>query len=177
MRLAKRGELAGASMDDIAREAGVARMTLYRRGETREVILAALRDELMREERESLFPILVSDDDAYTRLTRVIEALCASTDANADLLAGFDDAFLNSIYHSDDEQGLTRPEFVAPLVRLLRDGAAEGSLRKFDDPAEAATVLYTQVSYTYLHLRREHGWSQERATAAVTDMAVLGLRA
>jgi hypothetical protein len=51
----------------------------------------------------------------------------------------------------------------------------DGSLRTFADPAEAATVLYTQVSYTYLHLVREHGWPAERATAAVIDLAVGGL--
>ena len=34
-RLAARGELSGASMADIAEEAGITRVTLYRRGETR----------------------------------------------------------------------------------------------------------------------------------------------
>ena len=176
-RLAARGELASASMDEIAREAGITRMTLYRRGETRAVIVAALRDELMREERERLFPILVSDGDALTRLTAVVEALCATTDANADLLTGLDAASLNAIWHEDEGEGLTRPEFIAPIVRLMRDGAAEGSIREFGDPAEAATVLYVQVTNTYLHLRHEHGWPAERATAAVTDMALRGLGA
>ena len=60
-------------------------------------------------------------------------------------------------------------------MRLLRDGELDGSLRAFPDPQLAATVLYTQVTYTYLHLRREHGWTAEDTTAAVIDLAVGGL--
>lgn len=175
-RLAQRNALAGASMADIAREAGITRVTLYRRGETREAILAALRDELAREERDLLLPILAGEGDAGTRLTRVLEGVCATTDARAELLAGLDSATLNAVYHEEGDNALTRPEFVAPIVRLLRDGALDGSLRAFPDPEEAATVLYVQISYTYLHLRREHRWSAERAAAAVVEMAIRGLR-
>jgi AcrR family transcriptional regulator len=175
-RLAARNALADASMDGIAREAGISRVTLYRRGETRAAILDALRGELAREERDLLLPILASDGDARTRLTLAIEALCASTDARAELLAGLDAAARNAIYHEAGDEALTRSEFVAPIVRLLRDGALDGSLREFPDVEEAATVVYNQVCWTYRHLRREHRWSAERATRAVIDLAVHGLR-
>jgi AcrR family transcriptional regulator len=174
-RLAARGELSGASMADIAEEAGITRVTLYRRGETRPAIIAALRDELLREERELVLPLLAGDGDAGTRLTRVLEGVCATTEAHADLLAGLDNATLNAIWHDEGPDALTRSEFVAPIVRLLRDGALDGSLRTFPDPQLTATVLYTQVTYTYLHLRREHGWTAEDTTAAVIDLAVGGL--
>jgi len=174
-RLAQRDGLASASMADIAREAGITRVTLYRRGETRAAILAALRDELAREERDLLLPIVAGEGDARTRLERVLEGVCATTDARAELLAGLDNATLNAIYHEEGDEALTRAEFVAPIVRLLRDGALDGSLRAFAAPEEAATVLYVQISYTYLHLRREHRWSAERAAAAVVEMAGRGL--
>jgi AcrR family transcriptional regulator len=175
-RLAARDALAGASMDAIAREAGISRVTLYRRGETRAAILDALRGELAREERDLLLPILAGDGDARTRLTRALEALCASRDARADWLAGLDAAARNAIYHEAGDEALTRSEFVAPIVRLLRDGALDGSLRELPDVEEAATVLYNQVVWTYQHLRRDHRWSAERATRAVIDLAVDGLR-
>jgi AcrR family transcriptional regulator len=175
-RLAERGELAGASMADIAREAGITRVTLYRRGETRAAILAALRDELLREERELMLPQVTADGDARTRLEKVFAVVCETTDARADLLTGLDDATLNAIYHEEGEESLTRPQFVAPILRLLRDGALDGSLRALPDPERTATVLYVQISYTYLHLRREHGWKPEDATAAVVDLAIAALR-
>jgi AcrR family transcriptional regulator len=176
-RLAGRNALASASMEDIAREAGIARVTLYRRGETRPAIVDALRRELAHDERELLLPILAGEGDARTRLTRALEAVCTTTEARADLLAGIDAAARNAIYHEPGEEALTRSEFVAPIVRLLRDGALDGSLRDFADPEEAATVLYNQVSWTYLHLRREHRWSAEHAARAVIDLAMGGVRA
>lgn len=175
-RLAARGELAAASMADIAEEAGITRVTLYRRGETRPAIIAALRDELLREERELLLPLLAADGDAGSRLRRVLEGVCSTTEARADLLAGLDNAALNAIWHDEGPDALTRSEFIAPILRLLRDGALDGSLRAFPDPEVAATVLYTQITYTYLHLRREHGWTAEDTAAAVIDVAVGGLR-
>jgi AcrR family transcriptional regulator len=174
-RLAERGRLSSASMTEIANEAGIARMTLYRRGESREAIILALRQELAREERERLLPLLASDGSARDRLERVIVAICQTTDDHADLLTGLDAATLAAIYHEEGEDALTRSDFVAPIVRLLRDGALDGSLRTFSDPDEAATVLYTQASYTYLHLRHEHHWPAARATRAVTDLALHGL--
>jgi AcrR family transcriptional regulator len=162
-------------MAEIAREAGIARMTLYRRGETREAIIRALRQELAREERERLLPLLVSEGSARERLQRMLEAICQTTDEHADLLTGLDAATLNAIYHEEGDDSLTRSEFVAPIIRLLRDGALDGSLRTFPDPEEAATVLYTQISYTYLHLRHEHRWSPERATRTVTELALHGV--
>jgi AcrR family transcriptional regulator len=174
-RLAQRKALAGASMSEIAREAGLTRMTLHRRGETRRAIVEALRRELVREERDALLPILAAEGDARSRLERVLVVICETTDARADLVTGLDAAALNAIYHEEGEESLTRSEFVAPIVRLLRDGARDGSLRTFADVEETATVLYAQISYTYLHLRHEHRWSAERATAAVIDLALRGV--
>ncbi|RIQ21887.1 TetR/AcrR family transcriptional regulator [Jiangella rhizosphaerae] len=174
-RLAERQELGGASMADIAKEAGITRVTLYRRGETRAAILVALRDELAREERARLLPVLAGDGDARTRLIAAFEVICAITDERADLLTGLDDPTLNAIYHDPGDESLTRTEFTAPIVRLLRDGALDGSLRAVADPEEAATVLYVQVTETYLHLRREHRWSAKRTTDAVIELTLNGL--
>jgi AcrR family transcriptional regulator len=174
-RLAERKELAGASMDEIAREAGVTRMTLYRRGETRAAIIEALRSELAREQRELLLPILASEGDARTRLTRVLEGLCATTEAAADIVIGLDAATLDAIFHEEGQEALSRLEFRAPIVRLLRDGELDGSLRRFRDAEETATVLKAQVQSTFLHLRREHRWTAERAAEAVVDLAIGGL--
>jgi AcrR family transcriptional regulator len=162
-------------MEAIAREAGITRMTLYRRGETRAAIVEALRAELAREERDRLLPILTGQGDARERLERVLRVVCKMTDARADLLSGLDAAALNAIYHEEGPEALTRSEFIGPIVRLLHDGVVDGSLRKVANAEEAATVLYTQISYTYLHLRREHRWSARHTTRAVIDLAFAGL--
>ena len=84
--------------------------------------------------------------------------------------AGVDTAF-----HESGAAGLTRPVWTDPLERLLRDGAADGSLR--DRPArQTATVLFNLVGWTYVHLRTGHGWPSERALDASLDIAFDGVR-
>ena len=151
-------------------------MTLDRPGETPAAILDSLRAEHAREERERLVPIVAGEGDARTRLTRALEAVCAITDKRADFLVRVDAGVRNFVYHEPGDEALSRPEFVEPIVRLLRDGALDGSLRSFADEEEVATVLYNQVFWTYLHLRREHRWSAERATRGVIDLAIGGVR-
>jgi hypothetical protein len=64
--------------------------------------------------------------------------------------------------------------FTEPLERLLRDGAADGSLAVVD-PLEEATVLFNLVGWTYVHLRTGHGFAPERARRGVLDPVLHGL--
>ena len=76
----------------------------------------------------------------------------------------------DSIFHRPDLAGdgeqLTRSVYTDPLERILRDGAADGSLR-VNDALETATVLFNLVGWTSLHLRTGHGFSADRARRAV----------
>src|SRR5712691_2532581 len=72
-------------------------------------------------------------------------------EANLELLVALQ-AHTDAVFHEEGEQPLTRSVFTEPLERLLRDGAADGSLRDVD-PVEMATVLFNLVGWTYIHLR------------------------
>lgn len=78
------------------------------------------------------------------------------------------------IFHRDEDEALTRTILTEPLERLLRDCAADGSLRAVD-PVETATVLFNVVGWTYIHLRTGHGWQPERACSATLDPVLRGL--
>jgi hypothetical protein len=69
---------------------------------------------------------------------------------------------------------MTRPEFTEPLERLLRDGAADGTLRETNFP-EMATVLFNLVGWTYLHMRTGHRWSPDHTRGAILDLVMTGL--
>lgn len=176
-RLAADGRLRSTSMEELAREAGVSRVTLYRRGATRAAITSALRERLAQEEREALWPALAGDGSARERLEAALRIVCDTNEESLELLDEVGPSLSDEIYHQPGDEALTRPEFTAPFRRLLLDGAADGTLRAFDDVDEAATVLYNQVIWTYLHLRRRHRWSAERARRAVVEMALVGARA
>jgi AcrR family transcriptional regulator len=171
--------LAAATLERISVAAGVSRMTLHRRGLSKQTILEALAERLEADYREAIWPALVSKGNARDRLRQALEIECGVAEEHLDVLEALSDAAHGAVYRARDADGrgaLTRPVFVEPLERLLLDGAADGSLA-FDDAAETATVLFNLVGHTYRHLRAGHGWTAERARAAVLAVAIEGVAA
>jgi AcrR family transcriptional regulator len=174
--IAERG-WAATTMEDIAEAAGVSRMTLHRRGLTRDGLLDALRQGLVAEERDALWPAITASGTGRERLALALTALCGIAERNLAVLAALDDDVRDAVWHEPGDDALTRPEFTAPFRRLLEDGLADGSLIPDGDLDELATVLYNQISWTYRHLRSGHRWSPERAEQAVVTLAVRGVSA
>jgi len=168
-----------ASAERIAKEAGLSRVTLHRRGLTREVILARLAEQAAERYREAMWPVLTCAEPAGERLERALETICQLAEENLGLLLALDAAANAAVFHQDAaaEQGaLTRDVFTEPLERLLRDGEAEGSVRTREDPLATATLLFNQVGWTYIHMRSGHGWPAERVRECVVEMALDGVR-
>lgn len=166
--------LTGATMERIAAEAGTSRMTLHRHGVSKAVILAGLASRLAGEYREAMWPALVADGPARERLVMALRGECGVCEANLALLDALDGSERSAVFHEPTGSGLTRPAFVEALRRILRDGAADGSLAP-GDPDERATVLFNLVGHTYRHLRAGHGWAPGRAAEAVIAVAVDGV--
>lgn len=165
-----------ASADKIAREAGLSRVTLHRHGLTREVILAELGEQATLRYREAMWPVLTSTGPADQRLEQALATLCNLAEENLRLLLALDAAANATVFHeSADEEAMTRSVFTEPLERLLRDGAAEGTLAAVEDPAETATVLFNLVGWTYIHLRSGHRWPPARARVATLAIALRGV--
>ena len=160
----------------IAEEAGVSRVTLHRHGLTRDVILAELAEQAVRRYRDQMWPVLTDAAPADSRLRRALKVLCALAEENLALLLALDAQANAAVFHAHDgQEALTRDVFTEPLERLLRDGAKEGSVRGFDDPAATATVLFNCVGWTYIHLRSGHGWRAPAAAQATIDLALNGI--
>ena len=164
---------ANTTIERIAREAGLSRVTLHRRGVTKDLIVAALADRATEEYRAALWPVLTAPGDGRERLELALVALCESAEEHLELLVALN-AQTDAVFHEPGPEALTRSVFTEPLERLLRDGAADGSLRAVD-PVEYATVLFNLVGWTYIHLRTGHRWSPERAQRSTLDVAMNGL--
>ena len=166
----------GATVERIADEAGVSRVTLHRRGVTKDTIVAELAARGIEHYRATMWPALTASGSAAERLRAALHALCEATEANLELLVALR-AQTDAVFHDEGEdEAMTRDVFTGPLERLLRDGAIDGSLRDVD-PHETATVLFNLVGWTYVHLRTGHGWPPERATAGLVDLALNGVLA
>lgn len=168
---------AGATLERIAAEAGVSRVTLHRRGLTKEAILGRLAEAATQAYRDAMWPVLTAGGTGRERLEAALRALCEEAEQNMDLLLALSARASGTVFHEDgEEELLTRGVFTEPLERLLRDGAADGSLR-VADPVEGATVLFNLVGWTYIHLRAEHRWTPERARRATLGIALDGVSA
>lgn len=156
----------GATAERIAEEAGVSRVTLHRRGVSKELILAELSTRAVDAYRAALWPALTASGTGRERLEQALDAMCRAAEEHLELLLALR-AQSDLIFHEEAEQeATTRSVFTEPLERLLLDGASDGSLRLVD-AQETATVLFNLVGWTYIHLRTGHRWSPERSRAVV----------
>ncbi|PZS14499.1 MAG: TetR/AcrR family transcriptional regulator [Solirubrobacterales bacterium] len=163
--------LAAATLQRISATAGVSRMTLHRRGVSKQDILRAIAEGLEADYREAIWPALVGTGTGAERLAHALELVCGVTERNSAML----EALSASSHDANAGAGaLTRPVFTEPLARLLLDGAADGSLAELD-PQETATVLFNLVGHTYRHLRAGHRWSARRAREGVIALVMGGV--
>jgi AcrR family transcriptional regulator len=163
----------GATAERIADEAGISRVTLHRRGVTKETILAELSRRAIDSYREALWPSLTAEGSGAERLRLALAALCEQAEVNLSLLVALRSQ-TDAVFHEPGPEAMTRSVFTQPLERLLRDGAADGSLRVVEFE-EMATVLFNLVGWTYMHLRTGHGWTPERASRHLLSLAVEGV--
>ena len=161
------------TIERIAAEAGINRVTLHRRGVTKQALLDALTAEAIDDYRRSLWPALTSTAPARDRLEQALIALCDVAERNLALLLGLGTS-TDALFHEEGEEALTRTAFTEPLEKLLADGATDGTLRGMD-PAETATLLFNLVGWTYIHLRTGHRWNPDRARDTTLDVALNGV--
>jgi len=160
--------------DELARAAGVTRMTLHRRGIGREQVLAGLATVLEDAHRDAVLPALTHAGTGRQRLGLALERLCAVNERYLTLLDALADATDHVFHEAGDGPVLTRGAFTDGLQRILTDGARDGTLRVDDVPA-TATLLFNAVGWTYRHMRVGHGWPPEQAGPAVVSLLLDGV--
>jgi AcrR family transcriptional regulator len=164
----------GLTAERIAQEAGISRVTLHRRHVTKERILEELTARAIERYRALMWPALTAPGSGRERLEQALGALCAAAEEHLELLVALR-AQADAVFHEEAEaEALTRTVFTEPLERLLRDGAADGSLRA-GNARELATLLFNQVGWTYVHLRTGHRWRPQKARAELVELTICGL--
>jgi AcrR family transcriptional regulator len=161
----------GLTLERVAEVAGRARSTLWRQGLSRDALVGSLIGELADDFRAAMYPVLTSGGTGRERLVKALDALCELVDRHLPLMLATDEAF-----HQDTRPG-EPPNYLHPLIRFLREGAADGSLAPGDDVVAAADVLFNAVAWTYVHLRGRHSWPADRARTRVVGLVLNGISA
>jgi AcrR family transcriptional regulator len=164
----------GATLERIAGEAGLSRVTLHRRGISKESILAAMVRRAVEDYRAALWPALTGPGSGRERLQQALEAVLEVAEAHLPALLALQSGPESPLHQPGTEELLADGPFTDPLERLLRDGADDGSLRRMD-PVETATVLFNMAGWTYVHLRTGHRWRPQRAKQAILELALRGV--
>lgn len=164
--------LGEVTLERIAAEAGMSRATIYRRGVSRDELVAALTAEAADTYSRAMLPAISGPGTARDRLEEALAALCSTADDHLHLLAGM---FLagGEVFHQPGPDAMVVDVFAEPFERLLRDGAADGSLRDLP-PTVTATALFNLVGWGYIHLRAAHHWQPETARRLILDVVLNG---
>jgi AcrR family transcriptional regulator len=130
------------TMDEVAREAGCSRATLYAHFGSKEDLYASLLQADWEAFIAEVEQVLASADDARRKIRRIVE-ITRDTYANNQVLrlaiARDDEMTLAPVAHSfsrDQEQ-----RTVELLRRVLEQGVEEGSLRRID-PERVAYLMF-----------------------------------
>lgn len=171
----ERWGLNDVTLERVAAEAGMSRATIYRRQVTRDDLIAALTVQAADTYNRAMLPALSGPGTAAQRLRAAMEALCTTADEHLHLLAGM---FLahGEVFHEPGPHAMIVDAFAEPFERILRDGAADGSLRHLP-PTVTATVLFNTLGWGFIHLRAAHQWPSEATRDAIIDLLLTGLAA
>jgi len=165
------------TLERVADAAGLSRVTLYRRGISKDLLLEALTVGAAQAWQAALWPALTGRGNAAERMAAALQACCEVVEEHLALLAGLSTA-PDPVFHLDDPapgRHDTREVYVRPFERLLLDGAADGSLAAQDDTETTATLLFNVVPRTYLHLRVAHGWEPQQVVDSLNRLLLAGL--
>jgi len=162
----------GLTLERVAEVVGRARSTLWRQGLTRDVLIAALVDELADDFRSTMYPVLTSGGTGRERLARGLEALCDLLERHLPLMLATDEAF-------HQRTTPARPaDYLHPFIQFLREGEQDGSLALGgDNVVRIADIAFNAVAWTYVHLRGRHRWPAVETRDRVVSLVLNGVEA
>jgi AcrR family transcriptional regulator len=162
---------AGLTLERIAAEADVSRVTLHRRGNSKDEIFNALVVQVREEHRDALWPALTAGGDGADRLRMAVEKICDLCERDLLVMLAMRAHMDAAAHGAHGPEPQTNWIVAEPLQVLARDGIADGSLRD-GDPEVLGAVLVNWTGWTYVHLRTAFDWKPRRAKSVVVDQLV-----
>lgn len=163
----------GISLERVADRAGRSRVTLWRQGITRDVLVTGLLQRLADDFQREFWPVLNAPGSGRDRLGASLTALFEVVDRHLDLLAVSDEVFHWATERCDFPSGAHG--FLWPFIGALRVGADDGTLAFHGRVDDMADVTFNTVCWGYVHLRKRHAWARKRARTQIAAVLLGGL--
>lgn len=159
----------GLTLSALAEAAGISRVTVHRRGATVDDYVVAVLARASGDLRASLWPVLMESGPAADRLRAALLILCEVCERHSGVMTAM---FGVPARQLPGRPGRTTSlEFIEPFAKLLADGDADRSLTTGDAMSDA-TLIANSVAWTYLHMRRAHGWEATDTAERAVTMAI-----
>ncbi len=171
---AERG-LDQTKIEDVAEATGIAKATLYYYFSGKEDVLAFLFRDTLAAMADAVAIATDAEGEARARLAGVLTAqLQVMADQPAVCRALIAD--LGRAGRIPDIAQAITDAFYSPVDRLLREGAADGSLRPVADPLAASVAIFGAVIISGLsHLVIAGGLPVPQVVEQLTDLLLVGL--
>jgi AcrR family transcriptional regulator len=171
---AERG-LDQTKIEDVAEATGIAKATLYYYFAGKEDVLAFLFRDTLAAMADAVAIAADGDGDARQRLAGVLTAqLQVMADQPAVCRALIAD--LGRAGRIPDIAQAITDAFYSPVERVLREGAADGSLRPVTDPLAVSVAVFGAVIISGLsHLVLAGGLPVRQVVEQLTDLLLVGL--
>lgn len=172
-----RGGFDGARMEELAAAAGIPRATLYYHFSGKDDVLAWLLRSTLETLGEAVVAATAGPGDARRRLAAVIRAQLAVM-GRQPLACQVLLAQLERTGRLPEINALVIEAFHAPVIRLLADGAEDGSLRPAADPVRTAGVIFGAVTIpAFQSLIVDPVFQEEAVATAALELVFSGLKA
>jgi AcrR family transcriptional regulator len=163
----------GVSLERVADRAGRSRVTLWRQGITKDVLVTGLLQRLADDFQREFWPVLNGSGTGRDRLAVCLTALFEIADRHLDLLAISDEVFHWATERCDFPSG--SHGFLWPFIGALRAGQEDGSLAYRGRVEDVADVTFNTACWGYVHLRHRHKWARKRARTQIAAVLLDGL--
>jgi AcrR family transcriptional regulator len=170
--LIERG-LDGVSLERVGERVDRSRVTLWRQGITKNVLVTGLLQRLADDFHRAFWPVVNESGTGRDRLAACLVALFEIADRHLDLLAVSDEVFHWAAERCDFPSG--SPGFLWPFIGALRLGTEDGTLSYRGRIEDVADVTFNTACWGYVHLRHRHKWARKRARTQIAAVLLDGL--
>jgi TetR/AcrR family transcriptional regulator, fatty acid metabolism regulator protein len=165
----------GLTMDNVAREAGVAKGTLYVYFKSKQELLKAAIEAIIQPNIEELIQILSAQDSPKTKLKAMTLRHLAYYEDHRDFFRVFVHDRMTYLARLKRYRSSRFQDFVDSVAHVIEEGIEEGRFRPIDAQKLAALLVECDIAMIHQRLLSDRPGSVSSDAALITDVFLHGI--